>query len=238
MDRMKSLGILNLSKKLKPESKRQIAKSPSHKKKPTRDDLPRHSTRYPVTLFSNVIGIVITVRQPLSIKVEKNTTRNTNKKEITLIDGRSNTIKVALWGDLANNEGQILSDKVSENPVVILSNVKGSFYQAGSSKPKEEEVNVYLVEKLKRRHQVKERHSSYEKNVGEDRSRNDGISPRHKCQSPSLPILSIIAENGDIPPNPVPSPFLGHGGINLEVYVAQSRTYVALTYSLSGVYGA
>ncbi|KAL2520638.1 Zinc-finger domain of monoamine-oxidase A repressor R1 [Forsythia ovata] len=45
MDRMRSLGILNLSKKLKPESKRQIAKTPSHKKKPTRDDPPRRSTR-------------------------------------------------------------------------------------------------------------------------------------------------------------------------------------------------
>ncbi|KAL2472568.1 Zinc-finger domain of monoamine-oxidase A repressor R1 [Forsythia ovata] len=45
MDRMKSLGILNLSKKLKPESKRQIAKTLSHKKKPARDDPPRRSTR-------------------------------------------------------------------------------------------------------------------------------------------------------------------------------------------------
>ncbi|KAL2559188.1 hypothetical protein Fot_03927 [Forsythia ovata] len=41
MYRMKSLGILNLSKKLKPESRRQIAKTLSHKKKPARDDPPR-----------------------------------------------------------------------------------------------------------------------------------------------------------------------------------------------------
>ncbi|KAL2529424.1 Myc-type [Forsythia ovata] len=62
----------------------------------------------------------------------------------------SNRIKVALWGDLANNEGQILSDKVSENPVVILSNVKGSFYQADSSKPKAEEVKRLPGGKIKK----------------------------------------------------------------------------------------
>ncbi|KAL2456175.1 cell division cycle-associated protein 7-like [Forsythia ovata] len=52
INRMKSLGILNLFKKLEPESKRQIAKSPFHIKKPARDDPPRHSTRYPLTMFS------------------------------------------------------------------------------------------------------------------------------------------------------------------------------------------
>lgn len=45
MDRMKSLGILDLSKKLKPEPKRQIAKTLSQKKKPARDDPPRRSNR-------------------------------------------------------------------------------------------------------------------------------------------------------------------------------------------------
>lgn len=51
MDRMKSLGILDLSKKLKPEPKRQIAKTLSQKKKPARDDPPRRSTRCSITLL-------------------------------------------------------------------------------------------------------------------------------------------------------------------------------------------
>lgn len=51
MDRMKSLGILDLSKKLKPEPKRQIAKTLSQKKKPARDDPPRRSTRCSITFF-------------------------------------------------------------------------------------------------------------------------------------------------------------------------------------------
>ncbi|KAK9266081.1 hypothetical protein L1049_021427 [Liquidambar formosana] len=51
------------------------------------------------------------------------------KREITIMDGNSKAATLALWGDLAENEGQSLMDKLNDGPIIAVTRVLAQKYK-------------------------------------------------------------------------------------------------------------
>ncbi|KAL2529428.1 Uncharacterized protein Fot_22029 [Forsythia ovata] len=74
------------------------------------------------TIFKSHLLYLEAARTPPPMNIQR---RFDNLDSGYFFHSLSNRIKVALWGDLANNEGQILSDKVSENPAEEVKRLPG-----------------------------------------------------------------------------------------------------------------
>ncbi|KAG5564389.1 hypothetical protein RHGRI_000548 [Rhododendron griersonianum] len=77
--------------------------------------------------YIDVLGLVVNV-DPLSSVTKFGVLGTSMKRNISLINSRSDIIILTLWGDLAKIEGDILEDMAKERPIVELSKLKTSAY--------------------------------------------------------------------------------------------------------------
>ncbi|KAH7835477.1 hypothetical protein Vadar_026477 [Vaccinium darrowii] len=77
----------------------------------------------------DVLGMVVNVEQ-LSLIKKTGGVGTMIKRNVTLLNSRSEVIILTLWGDLAKNEGEVLEHMSTEKPAIAVSKAKVTTYSA------------------------------------------------------------------------------------------------------------
>ncbi|XP_077212416.1 replication protein A 70 kDa DNA-binding subunit D-like isoform X1 [Tasmannia lanceolata] len=82
--------------------------------------------------YIDIIVIVVSMGPPLNTTRKRDGT-TTTRRQLQIIDsGSTLPMQLTLWGGLATEEGEIIAEKVDENPVVIMTSIKVQQFQGTS----------------------------------------------------------------------------------------------------------